>query len=178
MREVLFKTVHGSRLYGLSHAGSDEDFYTVVTKKPIDTSYNRQIRARYAKQKITGDEDSMVVDFGTWIEMCKSGVPQALEAMFSNMVIGDDRIADFRASFQCGTGVYEKYFKTIKSFALSEDPGTKKRRHALRLALNLNEMARKGRFNPTLSEEDARYITNMSYKTHEDVYGLAMCIAW
>jgi hypothetical protein len=176
MRETLFKTVHGSRLYGLAHAGSDEDFYTVVTKKPVPTG--RQVKARYAKQKISGDEDSMVVDFGTWVEMCRSGVPQALEAMFSDMAIGDDRIKDFRAGFRVGTEVYERYFRTIKSFALAEDEGIKKRRHALRLALNLNEMARKGRFNPTLSADDARYITDMAHKGHEDVYGLALCIAW
>lgn len=177
-REVLFKTVHGSRLYGLAHAGSDEDFYTVVTKKPADTRFGRQVKARYAKQKINGDEDSMVVDFGTWVEMCKSGVPQALEAMFSDMTIEDDKIADFRRSFRCGTQVYERYFRTIKSFSLSEDDTTKRRRHALRLALNLNEMARAGRFHPTLSPEDARYITDMAHKSHNDVYGLALCIAW
>lgn len=175
-REVLFKTVHGSRLYGLSHANSDEDFYTVVTKKPVPTG--RQVKARYARQKINGDEDSMVVDFGTWVEMCRSGVPQALEAMFSDMAVGDDRIADFRRGFRVGTEVYERYFRTIKSFALAEDEGIKRRRHALRLALNLNEMARYGRFNPTLSAEDARYITSMAHKSHEDVYGLALCIAW
>lgn len=176
MREVLFKTVHGSRLYGLAHAGSDEDFYTVVSKKPY--TGKGQGKARYAKQTIVGDEDSMIVDFGTWVEMCRSGVPQALEAMFSDMTVGDDRIADFRRGFRVGTEVYERYFRTIKSFALAEDDTRKKRRHALRLALNLNEMARTGRFNPTLSAEDARYITWMSHKTHEDVYGLALCIAW
>ena len=175
-REVLFKTVHGSRLYGLSHAGSDEDFYTVVTKKAY--TGKGQGKARYAKQTIVGDEDSMVVDFGTWVEMCKSGVPQALEAMFSNMPVGDDRIAEFRADFRVGTEVYERYFRTIKSFALADDKTIKKRRHALRLALNLNEMARVGRFSPTLSPEDAIYITNMAHKSHEDVYGLGLCLAW
>lgn len=178
MREVLFKTVHGSRLYGLSHADSDEDFYTVVTKQSTATRFGRQTRARYAKQKIDGNEDSMVVDFGTWVEMCKSGVPQALEAMFSNMPVGDDRIADFRSGFRVGTEVYERYFRTIKSFALSEDKTIKKRRHALRLALNLRDIGRYGRFNPTLSVEDARFITNMAHKSHEDVYGLGLCIAW
>lgn len=178
MREVLFKTWHGSKLYGLANENSDDDFYTVVTKKPVDTRYNRQTRARYAKQKITGGEDSFVVDFGTWVEMCKSGVPQALEAMFSDMVIGDDRIADFRNSFVVGTEIYNRYFRTIKSFALSEDDGIKKRRHALRLALNLRDAARYGRFNPTLSKEDADYITLMATKSHDDVYGLAKCIAW
>lgn len=175
-REVLFKTVHGSRLYGLSHANSDEDFYTVVTKKPY--TGRGQGKARYAKQKINGDEDSMVVDFGTWVEMCRSGVPQALEAMFSDMPIGDDRIADFRRGFRVGTEVYERYFRTIKSFALAEDEGIKKRRHAPRLALNLNEIGKRGRFNPTLSAEDARYITDMAHKGHDDVYGLALCLAW
>ena len=178
MREVLFKTVHGSRLYGLSHADSDEDFYTVVTKVQTDTRFNRQTRARYAKQKISGSEDSFVVDFGTWVEMCRSGVPQALEAMFSNMTVGDDRIADFRRNFRTGTEVYARYFRTIKSFALTEDDGIKKRRHALRLALNLRDMARTGRFNPTLSPEDAEFVTLYASKSHEEVYGLAKCIAW
>jgi predicted nucleotidyltransferase len=178
MRETLFKTVHGSRLYGLANENSDEDFYTVVTKVQSDTRWGRQTRARYAKQKINGTEDSMVVDFGTWVEMCKSGVPQALEAMFSTLPVGDDRIADFRASFRVGTEVYERYFRTIKSFALQEDETIKKRRHSLRLALNMNEMARTGRFNPTLSQEDARFVTLYATKSHEDVYGLAKCIAW
>ncbi len=177
-RTILFKTVHGSRLYGLAYAGSDNDFYTVVTKAETDHRFGKQTRARYAKQKIIGNEDSFVVDFGTWIEMCKSGVPQALEAMFSDMVIGNDLIEDYRRSFRAGSQVFPKYLDTIKSFALAEDPTTKKRRHALRLALNLNQMAKTGRFNPTLSEEDARYVSLYSTKGHEDVYGLAKCIAW
>lgn len=173
---TLFKTVHGSRLYGLAHAGSDEDFYTVLAKKPY--LGKGQGKARYAKQTIVGAEDSMVVDFGTWVEMCKSGVPQALEAMFSGMALTDE-IEDFRASFRVGTEVYERYMRTIKSFALSEDPGFKKKRHALRLALNLAEMGATGRFNPTLSEADATYITDRAIgRSHSDVYGEAMCIAW
>ncbi len=177
MREVLFTTVHGSKLYGLAHANSDDDFYTVVTKKETDSRYGKQTRARYAKQTIVGDLDTTVVDFGTWVEMCRKGVPQSLEAMFSTMAT-EDRIADFRASFRVGTEVYACYFDTIKSFALSEDEGFKKRRHALRLALNLRDLGRYGRFNPTLSKEDVEYITLYATKGHEDVYGLAKMIAW
>lgn len=176
MREVLFKTVHGSRLYGLSHAGSDEDFYTVVTKMPVGN--DKHAKAKYAKHTINNEHDSFVIDFGTWVEQCKSGVPQALEAMFSDMTIGDDRIQDFRNSFYCGTAVSERYLRTIKSFALTEDTGIKKRRHALRLALNLREMGERGRFNPTLSPEDVAWCTDMAHKSHEDVYGLALCWAW
>lgn len=175
--EVLFKTAHGSRLYGLAHADSDEDFYTVVEKTPVDNRYGRQQKHKYAKHKIEGKEDSFVVDFGTWVEMCKDGVPQALEAMFSQQPV-EDKIQEFRDSFRCGTEVYARYFRTIKSFALAEDDGIKKRRHALRLALNLNEMAKTGRFDPTLSPEDVEYITRMATKSHQDVYGLALCLAW
>lgn len=174
--DILFKTIHGSRLYGFSTDTSDYDYYTVVAKKVRHN--NKQYRARYAKQKIIGDQDSMVIDFGTWMEQCKHGVPQALEAMFSTAPVGEDRIADFRRSFVCGKGVYNTYLRTIKSFALSEDDGIKKRRHALRLALNMREITERGRFNPTLSAEDARWITDMAHKSHSDVYGLAMYIAY
>lgn len=168
-RDVLFKTVHGSKLYGLSHSGSDDDYFTVCTN-------GTKKRARYATHKVyENGEDSVVMDFSTWLQSCVKGVPQALEAMFSSMALQDD-IADFRAGYRAGTQVYETYFRTIKSFALQE--GYKQKRHALRLALNLNEMAKTGRFNPTLSEEDARYVSVMAHKSHEDVYGLAMCIAW
>lgn len=173
MRQTLFKTVHGSRLYGLAHAGSDEDFYTVVTKQPY--TGRGQGKARYAKQTIVGEEDMMLLDFGTWLEQCRSGVPQALEAMFSQQA-SEDSIAPFRAGYRAGTEVYARYFRTIKSFALQEE--FKKKRHALRLALNLNEMARTGRFNPTLSPEDAAYISLYATKGNDDVYGLAKCIAW
>lgn len=173
MRQTLFKTVHGSRLYGLAHADSDEDFYTVVTKKPY--TGRGQGKAKFAKQTIVGDEDSMLLDMGTWIEQCRRGVPQALEAMFSQQPI-EDNIASFRAGYRAGTEVYSRYFRTIKSFALQEE--YKKKRHALRLALNLNEMARTGRFNPTLSPEDAAYVSLYATKGNDDVYGLARCIAW
>jgi hypothetical protein len=72
--------------------------------------------------------------------------------------------------------VYETYFRTIKSFALQE--GYKHKRHALRLALNLQDIGRYGRFNPTLSQEDRAYISDMATKGHEDVYGLALCLAY
>jgi hypothetical protein len=164
----LFRTVHGSRLYGLAHAESDNDWYTVVSKV-------KRAKARYSTHKVVDSEDSVVVDFGTWLDQCRKGVPQALEAMFSQMPVYDN-IAALRAGWRCGTEVYDTYFRTIKSFAFQEE--YKKRRHALRLALNLNEMGRTGRFNPTLSEADARYISAMATKTHEDVYGLALCLAW
>lgn len=176
--EVLFKTVHGSRLYGLAHAGSDEDFYTVIAKPQRDTRFGKQTKARYAKQTILDGEDSVVVDFGTWVEQCKSGVPQALEAMFSDMAVVDN-IAEFRKSFRAGSGVADRYFRTIKSFSYSDRDPFKRKRHALRLALNLNELGQTGRFNPTLSPEWADYITRRAKaRTQDEIYGEALCLAW
>ena len=173
--DVLFKTQHGSKLYGLDHAGSDDDWFTVVAKKSGTTAHTRK---RYAKQTIVDGLDVNVVDFGTWVNGCVTGVPQYLEAMSSNMEVYD-AIPEFRAAFRASTGVYEKYLRTIKSFALSEDEGIKKKRHALRLALNLQSIGRYGRFNPRLSVEERIYITDFAtYKSHSDVYGQALCLAY
>ncbi len=38
---VLFKTPHGSHLYGLAHADSDKDFYTVLDKVPTARARSR-----------------------------------------------------------------------------------------------------------------------------------------
>lgn len=174
-REVLFKTVHGSRLYGLNHAGSDEDFYTVVTKKPAEDNHTK---ARYAKQTIHDGEDTLLIDFGTWVEQCKSGVPQALEAMFSDMVVGDDRVAEFREDFRAGSECWSRYLRTIKSFVFSDNNPYKRKRHALRLAINLQELMECGRFNPTLSKNDAAFVSRMAHGHAKEVYGMCLHLVW
>lgn len=164
---TLFKTQHGSHLYGLAHADSDNDTYTVLDK--VKTN-----RARYSKQKITDNDDSMVVDFGTWLEMCRSGVPQALEAMFSQMPIVD-HIGPFRSAFRVSTGASERYLRTITSFCYTQDP--KRKRHGLRLALNMYDFTRKGFFNPTLTANEAVWVTEQAKKDCDAVYATAMNIA-
>lgn len=166
-KTVLFKTPHGSHLYGLAHAGSDRDYYTVLDK--VKTS-----RARYAKQKIVGDEDSMVVDFGTWLGMCVNGVPQACEAMFSTMA-SEDHIADFRAGYRLGTGALERYLRTITSFSMTQDP--KRKRHGLRLALNAYDFQRQGFFNPTMTPNEVDWATEVAKKDCDVVLATAMNIA-
>ena len=165
--KVLFKTVHGSHLYGLSHADSDFDYYTVVDKV-------KNAKARYAKQTIVGDEDSMVVDFGTWVEMCVNGVPQALEAMFSKQALVDE-IAEFRAGYRVSTGASERYLRTITSFTMTQDP--KRKRHGLRLALNMYDFTRAGRFEPELSPNEVDFFTEYAKKDCDSVYAMAMNIA-
>jgi len=172
--EVLFKTIHGSRLYGLAHENSDEDFYTVVSKV-------KTVKAKYARQTIHDGVDSMVVDFGTWLGQCQAGVPQALEAMFSQMPL-EDKIGAFRAGYVAGTQTWERYLRTIKSFALNDEEDEKfhfkKKRHALRLACNFQDMRRWGRFNPTLVQDDVDAINESAKMDSEEVYKLALGIAW
>jgi predicted nucleotidyltransferase len=172
--DVLFKTVHGSRLYGLSHANSDEDFYTVVSK--VKTK-----KAKYSTHKIVGDVDSVVVDLGTWLRYCEMGVPQALEAMFSNMALVD-RLTPLRVHYHVGTQVYDRYLRTIKSFALNDETDTrvnfKKKRHAMRLALNMYEMRGRGRFNPTLDTGQIDMINVYAELSGEECYRQALALAW
>lgn len=165
--KVLFKTVHGSRLYGLHHADSDHDYYTVLDK--VKTN-----RARYAKQKISGEDDSMVVDFGTWLGMCVNGVPQALEAMFSTQSL-EDHIAAFRAGFRVSTGASERYLRTITSFTMTQDP--KRKRHGLRLALNMYDFQAMGWFNPTMTPNEVDWATEVAKKDCDAVYATAMSVA-
>lgn len=173
---TLFRTVHGSRLYGLAHEDSDYDYYTVVGKSVPRRS--GQTPARYAKQTIVDGEDSVVIDSSTWLDQCRKGVPQALEAMFSDMAVGRDCIASLRKDFRVGTGAFDTYLRTIKSFALTEEESTKRRRHALRLALNFAEMRESGRFNPTLTPGTVQVVNYLSKRPHEEVYEIALDIAW
>jgi len=166
-KTVLFKTIHGSHLYGLSHAESDEDFYTVVDK--VKTK-----RAKWAKQKIVGTEDTMMLDFGTWVGQCQLGVPQALEAMFSQMALVDE-LAEFRAAFRVSTGASERYLRTITNFCMTQDP--KRKRHGLRLALNMYDFQEHGRFNPTLTPNEADWATEVAKKDCDTVYATAKSVA-
>lgn len=139
---VLLETVHGSHLYGLSHADSDLDTYRVVP------SWNRS-RKNDARHKVDREAgvDLTVVGLSTFMRFCSEGVPQALEAMFSP-VARVDEIRDLRRSYRVGNTMRRTYMRTAKNFALSDEP--KKQRHALRLLMNLYDAQRTGRFNPVL----------------------------
>lgn len=158
--EVLFKTPHGSRLYGLHNDDSDYDWYTVVSENPTK-------RKRYARQTIVDEVDSFVVDIGTWLQMVSIGVPQACEALMSRTPVVD-KISELRKSYVLPPSISERYLRTIKSFALSDT--FKSKRHATRLALNLKDALRYGRFDPTLNALDRTICNNMAYSDGEYVY--------
>lgn len=158
--EILFRTIHGSHLYGLATADSDLDYYTVIPRV-------KQSRAKYAKHSIRDGLDSMTVDFSTWLRYCDTGVPQALEAMFSQ-VPEVDLLTDFRASYRIDTAsVVGTYKRTILNFSRGEK--SKQRRHAVRLIFNLNDLLEHGRFNPTMTDSDI-LLANMIMSWPEDEY--------
>jgi len=157
----LFKTIHGSKLYGLSHKGSDDDFYVI-------TPTRRVARAINAKQKIDGKNDTTSMDFASFISLSQRGVPQALEAMFSKKA-ESPYFEEYRQGyFASDPVVIHTYMRTIKSFSLSTKDPFKRKRHAMRIALNLEELIYTGRFNPTLSKINAMKITRLAEKEGDD----------
>lgn len=164
----------GSMLYGLNHAGSDEDYYRVVPDEHYWQALGRwpsgdpKIKAR---QSIVGDRDEMLVSEKTFHIFCYEGAPQALESMFArNALI--DHIEEFRHSYYAGLNLDHmcgRYMRTIKRFAYGD---YKKRRHSLRMSLNLREaMESEGRFNPTLTTDQVAYVSEVASSTPERFTG-------
>ncbi len=165
---VLFRTPHGSTLYGLSHANSDQDWYVVNPSPYVARKYR-------ASQKISDNQDVVAVPFKKFIESAMLGVPQSLETMFSRQATSPF-FEDFRQNYYASDPtVIHTYMRTIKSFSLSENDKIsdkdkfKRKRHALRLATNLEELLYRGRFNPTLNSVIAEKISRLAEK-HGDEF--------
>jgi hypothetical protein len=155
--ELIFSTPHGSRLYGLNHTNSDHDRFEVYGYDKFKP-----------KQKIVGTDDVVKSSLDRFLLYCDKGVPQYLEAMFSQMATVD-KIEGIRETYVPNmTHVRDTYKRTIKSFWLAgvEDDDFKRRRHAWRLWLNLREMESNGRFDPTLHDFAIEFVTNSADKNH------------
>ena len=70
--ELLFRTIHGSRLYGLSHSGSDVDWFEVWGYTKFRST-----------QRISNNSDTTKVSLSRFLEGCSKGIPQYLEAAYS-----------------------------------------------------------------------------------------------
>lgn len=143
---LAFTTPHGSHLYGLSHAGSDRDYMYVY------------MDSRRALHKHSGGLDVIHVGIYDLLLKASSGAHQFVEGVFSQKKEWHDE--SFRPLIENfivpGAVVREKYERTIKSFAFGET--TKHRRHAVRLALELEDLTAFGRTNPTMDIERLLYI--------------------
>lgn len=154
---IVLKTVHGSHLYGLNHADSDMDIYIVHTL-PAPLNEGGDIRKTNVTQTIVDGIDATVMDLKTFHIQASAGVPQALEAMFSqNAEV--DLLKSWRKGFHVSIpSMALRYKHAIEKFAQFD---FKRKRHALRYALNLREaMENAGRFNPRLSDKQRNFIND------------------
>lgn len=149
--ELIFRTDHGSHLYGFEHEGSDHDVYEVY-----------EGNSRKLRQTTDGNLDLVRGSLSAFMLRASSGAHQSAEALFSkqkDFAPGmEEKWGHLFDNFRLGAEAYEKYERTIKKFAFGN---FKQRRHAGRLALNLWEMrvSGSGRFNPRIHSIDRHLIT-------------------
>jgi hypothetical protein len=145
MSDIVFTTIHGSHLYGMAHEGSDKDTFIVTTST-----------ASKARHRVSQDGtiDRVTVGLDLFLRRAFEGSHQAVEALFSPYKEwGDTPVASFHRAYLegmriTGGNVFAKYERTIKTFCYGD---FKRRRHAVRLSLNLRGLRENGMFNPVLS---------------------------
>lgn len=139
--ELLMRTLHGSKLYGLAHANSDNDTFEVWA-------------GRRTRQTVQGAEDVLRVSYDDFLKGVSKGVPQYLEALYSPCKTVDSLShLDLHPSYWTTVRTYLRRIKSFwKGAGLGED-GFRKRRHSARLAWNLQEFMEHGYFNPVLDDE-------------------------
>lgn len=142
MSEIVFTTIHGSRLYGFDHAGSDYDHFTVTE------SYTQR-----ARQRTSGDDDHVTVGIVEFLTMAYGGSHQSVEALFSSVKQWGPAAGEWRAVLErsrvTGGDVFAKYERTIKAFCYGD---LKRRRHAVRLSINLSQLREDGTIRPRLDD--------------------------
>ena len=158
--DLIFRTQHGSHLYGFEHAGSDYDLYEVYEGK-----------SHTLRQSTDGTLDVVTGTLEAFLLRAASGSHQSVEAIFSESkewapgmeekwgpLIENFRVTDPEA--------FAKYERTIKKFAFGD---YKRRRHACRLAINLGELRETGRITPRLHPVDRVLCSGYAkiYEGHE-----------
>lgn len=142
---VLFSTIHGSRLYGLTHAGSDTDVFVVTS--------SRLTGARHGFLSDGTDYSTRGLD--QFLLHASSGSHQSVEVLFSPLKEWTEHGLAYRPMIEAmrvsGPDVLAKYRRTIVKFSFGD---FKRRRHAVRLAQNMEGLRSYGRFNPVMSAGD------------------------
>lgn len=151
MKQLIFETVHGSHLYGLARAESDLDLYKVY-----------EGNGTKLRQSVQAGVDVVRGDLQAFLDRGLSGSHQSLEALFSPIKQWSPGMEEKWGPFLdnirvTGSEVFEKYERTIHKFCFGD---FKRRRHAVRLAINLGDLRKFGRFNPRLSDLQAEVATH------------------
>ena len=163
MTEVLLRLRHGSQLYGTAHAGSDEDWYEVVVGEPSGNPWTT--RYGLSEQLLDGREDVVRKDLGQWVREFQAGVPQAAEAAWApDDAVEVDLIRPFRLGLRLGSDGWTRHRRAMRNFASGywdggDASGTlgyamKRARHAVRLARNMDQLGRRGMYDPRLRPEE------------------------
>jgi len=150
----LFRTVHGSRLYGLNTPDSDYDQFIVTMEDNGKSSHRVDSSGRF---------DTVRVGWRTWLEHAESGSHQSVEALFSTRKTWSDGGGWLQPMVEnmyiTGPDVIHKYKRTITKFCYGP---FKKRRHAVRLSLNMRDLRWRGRFDPQLTTAQIYYVNHMA----------------
>lgn len=157
---LIFKTIHGSHLYGMAHAGSDVDTFSVVTN-------DHDFGDRPTRQTVHGFgdkvEDDLTFTLGEFMKRADKGSHQSLEAMFSPVkewAISPHPYQRYIENWVIsGPNVFHAYERTIRKFAYGD---LKRRRHGVRLAQNLAVLRHLGRFNPRMSTKQISYANQLA----------------
>lgn len=157
---LLFKTLTGSRLHGFHSEISDYDYVEVYTELP-STSHRT---VRQTEHSITAEEDIMRLSLSHFLELASQGSHQILDAMYSTIPTVD-YISGLRANFRGGSVVVTRLRGTIAELSQKDD--VKKRRHAARIAVNLEQFMYEGYYQPTLTLEQKTVVLNLSKLPHE-----------
>lgn len=167
--EVHLVTVHGSHLYGLAHADSDDDMYTVA-----DLSMSRAV------QGVTGKDDNTIVPLDVFMDACWRGQPKALEALWSPRAVMSPMMVEFAHTFRVGVGTAQDSFRRTREhlFRDGKVEVMKNRRHALRLAVQLRGIMERGRFNPELNAHTKSLLTRIATEYNTAETFLPVAHAW
>lgn len=157
---LIFKTIHGSHLYGMAHAGSDVDTFSVVTN-------DHDFGDRPTRQTVRGFgdrvEDDLTFTLGEFMKRADKGGHQSLEAMFSPFKEWSNTPHPYQRYIESwlitGGEVFHAYERTIRKFAYGD---FKMRRHGVRLAQNLSVLRHLGRFNPRMSTKEISYANRLA----------------
>jgi hypothetical protein len=151
--DIHLETVHGSHLYGLAHADSDDDMY-VVADLPMER----------AVQSTDGQDDLTIVPLDVFFFSCWRGQPKALEALWSPQAQMSPMMAEFARTFRVGAGTAQDSFRRTREhlFQSGNIEKMKNRRHALRLAIQLRSIMETGRFNPELNARTKSLLTRIA----------------
>jgi hypothetical protein len=160
---LLLRSFAGSHLYGLARPDSDVDFYEVHSS-PLAGGLGKE---RKTVQSIVNGIDVTAVGLSHFLDLASSGSHQALDAMFSERTEVDE-ITALRSGFHVGPNIITAYNRIIVKFIGQATP--RKRKHAVRLAYNLNDMMETGRFNPTLTVDRARHVLATAELADNDFY--------